>query len=201
MHSWLTTRSYPAETCRKHAFLLRQNQYEGCFHACLPRPGETQVYSLARQQQGILMNLPLKARDALKMHRSSCSIPPALSFFQISLLIPPLSPSHPTVCLTVSLPLSACLPASPLAYPPVCLPACPSTCLPVCYSSLDKTPACCCLMKPTTREMRSRGGKKQRGGMYKVGGFRTQRAKAKCLSETPSLLLCRSSPPARLSAY
>lgn len=107
----------------------------------------------------------------------------------------PLSTFNLTVCLTVSLPLSACLPVSLLAYPPVCLPACLSTCLPVCCSSLDKPPACCCLMKPTTREMRSRGGKKRERGRYKVRGFRTRRAKAKCLSETPALLLHRSSRP------
>lgn len=167
--SWLATRSYPAQTSSEHTFLLRQNQYEGCFHACLQHQVKHKCIPL-QDNNGEYSNLLLKARDALKTRRSSCSIPPALSSFQISLLISPLSTSHLTVCLTVSLPLSACLPASLLAYPPVCLPLCLSTCLLVFCSSLDKTPACCCLMKPTTREARSRGEKNQRGGGTKSEG-------------------------------
>lgn len=108
--------------------------------------------------------------------------------------------SLPSDCLSDCLVafLSACLPESLLAYPPVCLPACLSTCLPVFGSSLDKTPACSCLMKPTTRETRSTGGRKAERGRYKVGGFRTRRAKAKCLSET--LFAPPPVEPARLPA-
>lgn len=40
----------------------------------------TSVFLLQEKQQGILMNLLLKARDALKTCRSSCSIPPAFKF-------------------------------------------------------------------------------------------------------------------------
>lgn len=138
------------------------------------RPGETQADSFARQQRGILMNLLLKARDALKSCRYSCSIPPSMGFFQISLLISPLSPSHLTVCLSVSEPLSACLPASPLAYPPVCLPACMPVYLPPCLLLFVRQNPRLLLSDETYHkgDEEQRRQKAERG-RYKVGGFRT----------------------------
>lgn len=127
------------------------------------RPGETQVYSLARQQWGILINLLLKAQDALKIRRYLSLNPSRFEFLlNFSFNLPP--EYLPSDCLSISLSrylCLACLPASLLAYPPVCLPMCLSTCIPVSCSSLDKTPACHCLMKPTTRETWSTGGKKK----------------------------------------
>lgn len=162
--------------------------------------------SPARQQQGILINLLLKARGALKTRRSSCSIPPALSFFQISLLISPLSTSHLTVCLSVCrsvlLPLSACLPACLLAYPPVCLPCVPVYLPPRLRLIVRQTPRSL-LSDETYHEgdEERRRIERQRGRRHRVGGFRTRGAKAKCLSENPPLPLRQSSPPACLPAY
>lgn len=132
---------------REHTFLLRQNQYEDCFHACL----QDQVNHKCILLQDNNWEYSPKSMRCSEISQILLLNP---SLFQISLLISPSSPSRLTDWLSALVPLSACLPL--LAYPTICLPACPSTCLPVCCSSLDKTPTCCCLMKPTTREMRSR---------------------------------------------
>lgn len=98
-----------------------------------------------------------------------CPVPSSTSFFQISALIIPWSPSHQTGCLS----LSTCL-HHLLFKPLVCFP---STCLS--------------LLLPIRQNQRSRR-RAAKGGGAKSGGLRTQSAGVKTLP----LLLHRSSPPA-----
>lgn len=124
LSSVATTHHIRRKTSSKRTYFLRQNQHGGCFHARLQDQVKHKCI-LLQDDRGILINLPLKARDAQKQPRSSCSTLPALSFFQISLLISPLRISHLTVCLTVSSSLSA-LPTSIspclFSYLPDCVP-------------------------------------------------------------------------------
>lgn len=134
------------------------------------------------------MNLLLKARGAaLKTCRSHLHL--SNHSFNLSLeCLPPVCLSVCLVALSAYLP--ACVSVSLLVYPPVCLPSRSSTCLYV---------AAFCRNVPRGRRGAG-GGVKAESESYKGGGFRAQRTKGKCLSEIPPSLLCRTSPPARLSA-
>lgn len=138
------------------------------------RPGEAQVYSPARKHRGILINRLPKARNALKPPRSSCSILPALTFFQMFSFL--LSPEYlPSDCTSDCLVVFVCLPTggSSCRSPP------PTVCLSTC---LFLSAAYRCLMKPTTREKGDHGRREsKRGEGTKSRGFSNSKSRSKVL--------------------
>lgn len=136
------------------------------------RPGEAQVYSPARKHRGILINHLPKARNALKPPRSSCSILPALTFFQMFSFL--LSPEYlPSDCTSDCLVVFVCLPAG--------ASSCRShPCLPV-YLPFSV----CCLSLSDETHHQGEGGpreaRKQRGEGTKSRGFSNSKSRSKVL--------------------